>query len=127
MTEDSPSLADELTRLRAENFRLTHELTEERERFRHAFEGPLVGYLISSFEQGKFLDTNQAYCDFLGFSREEVLGADPYQHWMATTFAEDLEGERRFLQRVVAGEIDRFRIEKRYIRKNGELRWGQLS
>ena len=127
MTENSSSSADELTRLRADNFRLTHELAEERERFRHAFEGPLVGYLISSFEHGKFLGTNQAYCDFVGFSREEVLAADPYQHWMATTFVEDLEPERRLLQRVVAGEIDRYRIEKRYIRKNGDLRWGQLS
>ncbi len=126
MTED-PSIVDELTRLRAENFRLTHELGEERERFRHAFDGLLVGHLISSFEHGRFLDTNQTYCDFLGFSRQEVLAADPYEHWKATTFADDLDPERRLLQRVVAGEIDRYRIEKRFIRKDGEMRWGQLS
>jgi PAS domain S-box-containing protein len=127
MTENPSSLPDELARLRADNFRLTHELTEERERFRHAFEGPLVGYLISSFELGKFLDVNQAYCDFLGFSRAEVLAADPYQHWIATTFADDLDLERRWLQRIVAGEIEGYRIEKRFVRKNGDMRWGQLS
>jgi len=127
MAEDPASSVDELSRLRAENLRLTHELAEERERSKLAFSTPLTGYLISSFEQGKFLDVNRAYCDFLGFTREEVMGADPYQHWMATTFGEDLERERHELQRVVAGEIDSYTMEKRYLRKDGELRWGAVS
>jgi two-component system, cell cycle sensor histidine kinase and response regulator CckA len=127
MAEEPPSSLDELSRLRSENWRLTHELAEERARFQHTVDTPLVGYLISSFEQGKFLEVNQAYCDFLGFLPEEVLASDPYQHWLATTFAEDLEIERHELQRVVNGDIDRYRMEKRYLRKDGELRWGDMS
>jgi PAS domain S-box-containing protein len=127
MAEDSPSFTDELTRLRAENWRLTQELVEERARFCHVFESPLVGLLISSFELNKFLEVNQAYCDFLGYSREEVLAADPYQHWMTTTLPDDYDVERPLLQRVVTGELDRYRVEKRYVRKSGEVRWGQLS
>jgi len=127
MAEEPTSSVDELSRLRAENLRLEHELGEERERLRHAFATPLAGHLIASFEHGKFLEVNQAYCEFVGFTREEVLAADPYQHWMVTTFAEDLDAERQELQRVVAGEIDRYSLQKRYVRKDGELRWGALS
>jgi PAS domain S-box-containing protein len=127
MTEESPSFADELTRLRAENWRLTQELAEERQRFRHVFDSPLVGFLVASFELNKFLELNQAYSDFLGYSRDEVLAADPYQHWMATTLSDDYDVERPLLKRVVAGEIDRYRVEKRYVCKNGEVRWGQVS
>jgi PAS domain S-box-containing protein len=124
---DTPSSTDELTRLQAENWRLTHELAEERERFRHVFESPLVGFLLASFELNKFLELNQAYCDFLGYTREEVLAADPYQHWMATTLPEDYDVERPLLKRVVLGELDRYRVEKRYVHKSGEVRWGQVS
>ena len=127
MGEQPTSSVDELSRVRAENLRLEHELAEARERLKHAFATPLAGHLISSFEHGKFIDVNQAYCDFVGFTREEVLAADPYQHWMATTFSEDLDLERRELHRVVAGELDRYTIQKRYVRKDGELRWGALS
>jgi len=119
--------SDELARLRAENWRLTHELAEQRERAQAVLDNELVGVLVASFELNRFLDTNQTYCDFLGYEREELLNADPYQFWLATTFADDREAELAHLQRVVAGETSAYRLRKRFVRKGGEVRWGELS
>jgi len=123
MAEES----EELARLRAENWRLKHELAEQRERYQSILDNELVGFLIASFELNRFLDTNQHYCDFLAYEREELLNADPYQFWLYTTHADDREAELAQLQRVVAGEISSYRLRKRFLRKTGEVRWGELA
>ncbi|HEY3254139.1 MAG TPA: ATP-binding protein [Polyangiaceae bacterium] len=118
---------EELTRLRAENWRLKHQLSEQRECYQHLLDNELAGFLIASFELNRFLDTNQNYCEFLGFERQELLDTDPYQFWLDTTFPDDREAELRQLQRVVAGEISAYRLRKRFVRKTGEVRWGELG
>jgi len=124
MAEES---SEELARLHAENFRLTHELAEARERLQHGLATELVGFLYCSFEHGRFFDTNDAYCKFLGYGREELLASDPYKFWVETTFPEDLEVERKLLHRVMSGEVSSYRMQKRYLRKDGELRWGDMT
>jgi PAS domain S-box-containing protein len=117
----------ELERLRAENWRLKHELGEQRERCQSMLDNELVGFLFASFELNRFLDTNETYCEFLGFEREELLNYDPYQFWLDTTFAADRDAELSQLQRVVNGEISSYRLRKRFVRKTGEVRWGELG
>jgi len=119
--------SEELARLRAENWRLEHELAEQRERYQSMLDNELAGFLIASFELNRFLDTNQHYCDFLGYEREELLNSDPYQFWLNTTYPDDREAELVQLQRVVAGEISTYRLRKRFVRKSGEVRWGELA
>jgi two-component system, cell cycle sensor histidine kinase and response regulator CckA len=126
MDDSARSDAEELARLRQENARLTHELSEERERYRLTFDTSLVGYLVSSFERGKFLAVNQAYCDFLGYTREQILETEPYQLWVMTTHPDDFERERLELQRIIAGESVSYRIQKRFVRRDGEIRWGEM-
>jgi len=123
MVEESAELA----RLRAENWRLKHELGEQRERYQSMLDNELVGFLVASFELNRFLDTNETYCEFLGFEREELLNCDPYQFWLDTTFAADREAELKQLQRIVDGEISSYRLRKRFVRKTGEVRWGELG
>src|ERR1041384_5638122 len=96
--------SDGLARLRAQHWRLEHELAEQRERYQAMLDNELVGFLIASFELNRFLDTNQTYCDFLGYEREELLNTDPYQFWLNTSYSDDREAELAQLQRVVAGE-----------------------
>jgi len=117
------SAAGELSRLLAENARLERELAEERARSQSAFETTLVGRIVSSFELGRYLAVNEAYVAMSGYAESEILAYDPYRFWVDTTFAEDLEAERAQLQRVMTGEISCYRIEKRYVRKDGEVRW----
>jgi PAS domain S-box-containing protein len=126
LTVRSMPAEDELTRLRHENEALRQELVEERLRFRQTFQTNLVGYLITSFEIGKILDINQTYADLFGYSQAEILAHDPYQFWLKTTFEEDVELERAQLQRMIVGEIDGYRLQKRCVRKDGEVRWFEM-
>ena len=112
-----------MSRLLAENARLERELDEERARSRRVFDTGLVGKIVSSFELGRYLAVNQAFVDMSGYTESEILAYDPYRFWVDTTFTEDLESERAQLQRVMTGEISSYRVEKRHVRKNGEVRW----
>ncbi len=123
MAEEQGSEAQELERLRRENARLESELFEANERFEHVFASELLGVVVTRFDIGRYTHANDAYCTILGYSREEVLASDPYQFWVDSTFPDDHELERAQLQRMVDGEINRYRMQKRYIRKGGEVRW----
>jgi two-component system cell cycle sensor histidine kinase/response regulator CckA len=126
MREDPDVLEAELVKLRAENVRLQSVLADECERYLVTLRHARVPLLITSFETGRYTHVNQAYAEFLGFTAEEILASDPYQFWVDTTHPEDFEAERRALQRVVDGELDLYSIEKRFIKKGGEVCWGEL-
>ena len=51
----------------------TRELTEAKERFEKIFDCSPVGVAISGWDDGVFLNVNQAFADVFGFSREEML------------------------------------------------------
>ena len=123
---DEQGSAQELVRLRAENARLTRELADANERFEHAFDNQLVGTLVARFDTGRYSHVNDEYCRLMGYSREELLAVDPYQFWVATTFPDDLERERVELQRMMSGETEGYRLQKRYVRRGAGVRWAEL-
>jgi diguanylate cyclase len=43
------------------------------------------------------------------------------------THPDDIEENLSFVGRMLAGEIDNFQMEKRYIHKNGSIVWAQLN
>ena len=97
-------------------------LAESAQRFRATFEQAAVGMAQANLE-GKLLLVNQKLCDLLGYSRKE-LSEKKFQE---VTFPSDLEIELNLLRQLLAGEIPTYSLEKRYIRKNGDLIWGNLS
>ena len=58
----------------------------------------------------------------LGYSKEELLSMEFTEY----THPEDLEINLQQLQLLLEGKIDGFELEKRYIRKDGEIVWGHL-
>src|SRR5262249_6353689 len=64
-----------------------------------------------------FLEVNQELCRILGYSREELL----QKTWAETTHPEDLAAGVASFDRVIRGEIDGYSMEKRLIRKSGEI------
>lgn len=66
-------------------------------------------------------------CDFFSCTAEEMLAADAIQFILAHTHPDDIAVDVALFQRVLAGEIDTYRLEKRYLRSSGEVRWGDLS
>ncbi len=91
-------------------------------RFRSVFELPLVGFAITSLDKG-WLEVNSTFLRILGYSMEELKGLT----WADLTFPEDLSIDVVQFERVMAGEIDSYAIEKRYICKNGEVVWTNMS
>jgi PAS domain S-box-containing protein len=92
------------------------EQRESEARYRGYFEQPLVGAAVTSPDKG-WIDVNQAACDLLGYTREELAALT----WDELTHPDDLAADVACFDRVVAGEIDAYRLEKRFIRKGGAV------
>ncbi len=92
------------------------------QRFRDTFEQAAVGMAQASAE-GKLLLVNQKLCDILGYSRKELLA----KKFQEITWPEDLEVELEYVRQLLAGKIENYAVEKRYIRKDGELVWANLT
>jgi len=97
-----------------ERLRATRQLRESEERFRGAFAHSAVGVALMSPE-GRWLQVNAALCAMLGYSEAELLATT----FQALTVPEDLEVNLDCLRRALAGEIDHYELQKRYIHKDG--------
>ncbi|NJL44852.1 MAG: PAS domain-containing protein [Leptolyngbyaceae cyanobacterium SM2_3_12] len=97
-------------------------LEESRARFEGIFNQAAVGISLASMT-GHVISVNQWFCDFLGYGEAELrqLTFADYSH------PEDQAQDDALMQRLIAGEIPNFTLEKRYFRKSGELRWASLT
>ncbi|NTX67127.1 PAS domain S-box protein [Myxococcus sp. CA051A] len=104
-------LRDISARERAEEARRNRE-----ELFRAAFEHAPIGMCLVSLE-GRLLNVNEALCQILGYSREELLQMTFHD----LTFPEDLEQDLLVVKRLLDGEQGSYQLEKRYLHKQGHL------
>jgi PAS domain S-box-containing protein len=122
-----PELERTVEELWAENERLTAELASERDRFRVAFEHAPVGVSVVSLAQVRYVYVNAALAGFFGCSVDEMLSADAYRFLIDATHPEDFPRDRVEFQRLVDGEIDSYRLTKRFIHRSGEVRWALVA
>ncbi|MDO9083572.1 MAG: PAS domain S-box protein, partial [Humidesulfovibrio sp.] len=73
--------------------------------------------------EGRILDANPAFLKLWGYSLEELRGV----RWIDLTHPEDRAESLGESQRLLAGEIDGFALEKRYVRKDGQLVWASVN
>jgi PAS domain S-box-containing protein len=66
---------------------------------------------------------NPALCNMLGYTEQELLAVS----FQAMTHPDDLDLDLEYVRRMLAAEIVSYRMEKRYIRKNGDQIWALLS
>ncbi|MCX5723594.1 MAG: PAS domain S-box protein [Nitrospirae bacterium] len=97
-------------------------LRESEERFRILFEQAAVGVAQVEATTGRFVRVNQKYCDITGYSQAEALELNVRQ----LTYPDDREASRDSMARLTAGEISEFKMEKRYLRKDGSVVWVKL-
>lgn len=88
------------------------------ERFRSTFEQAAVG-MAHVAPDGRWLDVNQRLCDIVGYSRSELLTLTSND----ITFRDDAAADLAAVSEALAGRVSTFSLEKRYIRKDGELAW----
>ncbi|HEX7615042.1 MAG TPA: PAS domain S-box protein [Thermoanaerobaculia bacterium] len=98
------------------------DLRESEERFRATFEQAAVG-IAHVGPDGRFLRVNQRLCEMVGYTREELL----VQTFQELTHPADLKADMENVRRMLAGEIQAYSMEKRYIRKDGTSAWIALT
>ncbi len=108
-------ICQDLTDIRAAE----RERAELAERFRVVFERAPVGMALVG-RDGTFDLVNEALCEFMG--RDDLAGARVAD----VTHADDLTESAEAIRRMAAGELDEWNTEKRYVRPDGEVRWGAL-
>jgi PAS domain S-box-containing protein len=97
-------------------------LQESEERFRSTFEQVTVGMSLV-VEGGRWMRVNQKLCEILGYSNDEML----QRTWMEMTYPDDLNKDSEQANHLMAGEIDGYTIEKRFIRKDGTPVWTSMT
>src|SRR5438034_7207236 len=104
-----------------ERKRAEEALRENQQRLQATYERALIGISESSPE-GKYVGANEEFCRILGYTKDEVLERGITD----LTYQEDYKREIKMLRRLVAGEIAFYRMEKRYVRKDGAIIWTEL-
>ena len=92
------------------------------QRFRETFDHASVGIMHSSLDR-RVLMINRKFCDMVGYSADELhQGSVRRIH-----HPEDSDADQHLEKRLVAGEIDSFSFEKRYVRKDGSVFWAHRT
>lgn len=97
-------------------------MRESEERFRRTFDKAPIGAAMVDLEYG-FIRVNEALCRMTGYSEAELqkMGFPEITH------PDDLEADIKQAKQLEAGEIDQYSMEKRYIKKDGEELWIQMT
>ncbi len=97
-------------------------LRQSEERFRRVFEeGPLGLALVG--EDYRFEKVNNALCRMVGYNEEEMLRLS----FVEITHPDDVQADVDLAEQLFKREIPFYRIEKRYVKKSGEIIWIKLT
>ena len=97
-------------------------LRDSEERFRRVFDQSPIGAAIVSLDY-RYVRVNAELCRITGYSEEELL----HRRFAEITHPDDRGLEADKIVRLAAGELDQFQVDKRYIRKDGQVAWVRLS
>ena len=112
---------EELRREIRERVRAEDVLKESEKQYRAIFSNAAFGIDLVD-EQGRFSHVNAALARMLGYTPEEIKGLS----FRAVTYPADVEASRASLEALVRGDTQSYRVEKRYVRKNGEVMCADL-
>lgn len=96
---------------------------ESEARHRAAFEGSAVGMYQADPVNDRLLRVNHRFCQMLGYSSSELvnLSCQDILH------IEDRDSMLEGLARLRRGNITEYHAEKRYVRKEGGIVWGDIT
>jgi PAS domain S-box-containing protein len=98
------------------------ELHDAAERFRLVFEDAPVGIALVGTDR-QVMDANRRLCELVGWRRDELVGRPVSM----IVHPDDHEVDAELASRVFSGEVPRYRAEKRYVTKAGEVMPAALS
>ncbi|MDB6146890.1 MAG: two-component system sensor protein [Spartobacteria bacterium] len=95
----------------------TAALETSEQNFRQIFEEAPIGMAVVGLDQ-RFQQANTSLCQMVDYSQEELAGRTP----LDITYPEDVEKSEQ-LAKIMLDGTSRNTVEKRYLRKNGEVVW----
>ena len=102
--------------------RAEEALRESEERFRSVFERSALGIMRVALD-GKPLETNPAFERMVGYNHAELRKIS----YADITHPDDIEKENTLAKELLETKLDNFTLEKRYIRKDGNVIWCNLT
>ncbi|MBI4963631.1 MAG: PAS domain S-box protein [Desulfomonile tiedjei] len=106
----------------SERKRAEEALRESEERYRAIFNNASVGIALTD-PSGRWVQVNPVFCKMLGRTWEELQGLTN----LDITDPEDIEASRERFHSLIHGHIDSYRYQKRFVRKNGNAFWTDVS
>ncbi|MCG2577417.1 EAL domain-containing protein [Dechloromonas sp. XY25] len=98
-------------------------LRESEAQLRATFEQAAAGIAHFTLPERRFLRVNAAFCRIMGYGCDELLARSSPE----ITHPDDrLIGNDEFA-RLASGEISTFSVDKRYVRKDGQIIWARAS
>src|SRR6185369_7403023 len=105
-----------------ERMQTEEALLESQERFRNILEFAPIGMAVVSLE-GNFRMVNRALCEIVGYEKEELEKLT----FQEITYPDDLDADLANVQQLLNGSVNFYQREKRYIRKDQQVVWIQLT
>jgi PAS domain S-box-containing protein len=98
--------------------RSQHELREQEQRLAATYDHAAIG-ISEVAADGHFLRVNETMATITGFDKDTLAHSRLFTH----THPADADPDREAFRKQVAGDLDFYSIEKRFIRKDGRVIW----
>lgn len=95
---------------------LEARIVETERMFDDAFDHAPIGMAVTNLD-GRMERVNRAFATMLGRSSEHLVGT----HFRAITHPDDVDADVRQFRQLVAGRRSSYRMEKRYLRADGDI------
>lgn len=97
-------------------------LRDREEQYRSTFDQAAMG-IAHVDANGRFVRVNPSLCQIFGYTHDELVS----MRFSDVTHPDDLAMSFEEFQRLVKGEIDPLKAEKRYLRKDKTVVWANLT
>jgi PAS domain S-box-containing protein len=112
----------EIAKLRKDLHETQQQLYDSEERYGGLFAATTTGIAVST-PDGRYLQANATYCRMLGYTEDELLASN----FAALTHPDDLNVNVKLRDDLVAGGCENFSMEKRYLKKDGDVMWARVG
>ena len=98
------------------------ELKASEGRFKGYFENSQVGMTITHPDKG-WMEANDRFLDMVNYTMDEIQELT----WEDLTHPEDIDADVAYFEQMIKGDIDTYAMDKRFIRKFGDIVYCNIS
>lgn len=103
--------------------KMVDQLAMSERRFKTMFEQAPMGITVTDSASGKAIEVNRKFLRITGWDGKDYTAVS----WMEITHPDDLEEDRRQMERLLRNEIDSYELDKRIRRQDGSYVWVSMA